>query len=45
MLDTPSQELKQQFFPDVPLRDDLAGNQGFYNSRKAERLLNWKHDQ
>src|SRR5438093_194221 len=45
MLDTPSLELKQQFFPDVPLRDDLAGNQGFYNSRKAERLLNWKHDQ
>ena len=44
MLDVPSLELKQQFFPEVPLRASLAGNQGFYDCRKAERLLNWKHE-
>jgi UDP-glucose 4-epimerase len=27
--DTPSLELKQKFLPDVPLRGDLRGNQGF----------------
>ncbi len=43
--DTPSLELKQKFFPDVPLRGDLNDYQSFFNSSKAERLLGWKHDQ
>ncbi len=45
VMDTPSLELKQQFFPDVPLRGDLSANQGFFNCSKAERLLGWKHDE
>jgi len=41
----PSLELKQKFFPDVPVRGDLSGQKSFFNSSKAERLLGWKHDQ
>jgi len=43
--DIPSLELKEKFFPDVPVRGDLSGNKSFFNSSKAERLLGWKHDQ
>lgn len=42
--DVPSLELKQKFFPDVPVRDDLSGYKSFFNSSKTERLLGWKHD-
>lgn len=42
--DIPSLELKQKFFPDVPLRGDLSGHRGFFDCSKAERLLGWKHD-
>ena len=41
--DTPSLELKQKFFPDVPVRGDLSGHRSFFDSSKAERLLGWKH--
>jgi nucleoside-diphosphate-sugar epimerase len=44
-VDVPSLDLKQRFFPDVPVRGDLSGNRSFYNSEKAERLLGWKHDE
>ena len=44
ILDTPSLELRQQFFPDVPVRGDLSGNKSFFDSSKAERMLGWKHD-
>lgn len=40
----PSPILKEQFYPDVPLRGSLSGHQGFFNCAKAERLLGWKHD-
>jgi len=43
--DIPSLELKQKFFPDVPVRGDLSDHKSFFDSRKAERLLGWKHDQ
>jgi nucleoside-diphosphate-sugar epimerase len=43
--DTPSLELKQKYFPDVPVRGDLSGHKSFFSSGKAERLLGWKHDQ
>ena len=43
--DIPSLELKQKYFPDVPVHGDLSGNKSFFNSSKAERLLGWKHDQ
>jgi UDP-glucose 4-epimerase len=45
MSETPSLELKQQFFPNVPVRGDLSGNRGFFDCAKAERLLGWKHDE
>lgn len=44
MMDTPSLDLKQEFFPDVPVRGDLSGNRGFFSCAKAERLLGWKHN-
>jgi UDP-glucose 4-epimerase len=43
MMETPSIELKRQFFPDVPVRGDLSDHRGFYNCAKAEHLLGWKH--
>ncbi len=42
--DRPSLELKQHFFPEVPVRSDLSGHKSFYNSSKAEQMLGWKHD-
>jgi UDP-glucose 4-epimerase len=45
MVDTPSLELAQQFFPEVPIRGDMSGRNSFFNSAKAERLLGWKHDE
>jgi nucleoside-diphosphate-sugar epimerase len=42
--DTPSLELQQKHFPDVPVRGDLSGYKSFFDSSKAERLLGWKHN-
>ena len=42
--DSPSLELAQEYFPDVPVRGDLSGYTSFFNSSKAERLLGWKHN-
>jgi hypothetical protein len=44
-METPSLDLKRQYFPDVPVRGDLSGNQGFFNCEKAARLLGWQHDE
>jgi nucleoside-diphosphate-sugar epimerase len=44
VVDEPSLDLKKRFFADVPVRGDLPGNRGFYDCRKAERLLGWTHD-
>lgn len=43
MMDLPSTELAERFFPDVPIRGDLSGTKGFFDCSKAERLLGWKH--
>ncbi len=43
LTDTPSLELQQKYFPDVPVRGDLRGHASFFDSGKAERLLGWKH--
>lgn len=43
-VETPSLELKQTFYPDIPLHGELRDNQGFFDCSKAERLLGWKHD-
>jgi UDP-glucose 4-epimerase len=45
MTEIPSLELKQKYFPDVPVRGDLSGYKSFFDCSKAERLLGWKHDQ
>jgi UDP-glucose 4-epimerase len=42
---TPSLELARQYFPRAEIRGDLSGHNGFFDCRKAERLLNWKHDE
>ncbi len=44
MLETPSLDLARQYFPNVPVRGDLSGNQAFYDCTKAVRLLGWDHD-
>ncbi len=39
-----SRELAARHFPSVPITGALAGNAGFFNCAKAERLLGWRHD-
>jgi len=29
----------------VPVRGDLSSHRSFFDCRKAERLLGWRHDQ
>ncbi len=41
----PSLELREKHYPDVPVRGDLNGHHSFFDCRKAERMLGWKHDQ
>jgi nucleoside-diphosphate-sugar epimerase len=45
MVDTPSLDLRDRHYPDVPVRGDLAGNRGFFDCRKAEDMLGWSHDE
>jgi UDP-glucose 4-epimerase len=45
MMETQSIELARRFFPEVPLRSAIDGNQGFFDCTKAERILGWKHDE
>ncbi|GAA3766465.1 NAD(P)-dependent oxidoreductase [Plantactinospora mayteni] len=42
---TPSEELRREYYPDVPVRGELRGNQGFFDCTKAERVLGWCHDE
>lgn len=35
----PTQELRQQYYPDVEVRGDLSGHRGFFNCDKSARLL------
>jgi nucleoside-diphosphate-sugar epimerase len=44
VIDAPSLELWQEFYPHVPVCGDLSGNRGFFNCEKAERLLGWRHE-
>ena len=44
MMDTPSLELKQRYFPNVAVRGNLDGRSGFFDCSRAERLLGWRHD-
>lgn len=42
---TPSLELRDAFYPQVPVRGDLSGTTAFYSCAKAARLLGWQHDE
>jgi nucleoside-diphosphate-sugar epimerase len=42
-IDVPSLELATKFFPNVPVRGNLAGYRSFFSSEKAERRLGWRH--
>ena len=44
MMNKPSLELKDQYYPEVTVRGDLGENKGFFDCQKAERLLGWQHD-
>ncbi|MDZ4717167.1 MAG: NAD(P)-dependent oxidoreductase [Roseiflexaceae bacterium] len=45
MMTIPSFELAQRFFPNLPIQGDLSGTTGFFDCRKAEQLLGWKHNE
>ena len=42
-VDVPSLELASRHFPGIPIKGDLSGHNSFFSSKKAERLLGWKH--
>jgi UDP-glucose 4-epimerase len=39
----PSSQLAEQYYPNTPIRRELAGHAGFFDCRKAERILGWVH--
>lgn len=45
VMDTDSGDLARRHWPEVPLRQTLTGNSGFYDCTKARRLLGWTHDE
>jgi UDP-glucose 4-epimerase len=44
MVDTPSLDLAARHYPKVPVRGDLSGNRGFFDTGKAGEILGWDHD-
>lgn len=44
MADQPSEELASHHYPNVPRRSSLAGNSGFFDTRKAADILGWTHE-
>jgi nucleoside-diphosphate-sugar epimerase len=40
----PSLELARRYFPNTPIRGELAGQAGFFNCARAERVLGWRHE-
>ncbi len=39
-----SEQLRRRYHPDVDVRTELSGQQGFYDCGKAARVLGWSHD-
>ena len=39
-----SLELARQYYPNTPIRGDLADHTSFFDCAKAERLLGWRHE-
>lgn len=44
MVDTPSMELRDRHYPEVPVTGDLSGHRGFFDCSKAQNMLGWSHD-
>lgn len=44
MTDTPSGELRDRYYPTVPIRGDLSGHRGFFDVSRARRVLGWTHE-
>jgi nucleoside-diphosphate-sugar epimerase len=43
-VDTPSLELRAEYYPDVAVTGDLGDTRSFFDCGKAYRMLGWKHD-
>ncbi len=41
-MDTPTCELLAEYYPGIPVREDMPGTRAPYDCRKAVRLLNWE---
>ncbi|MBL8045062.1 MAG: NAD(P)-dependent oxidoreductase [Anaerolineales bacterium] len=41
----PSRQLAEQYYPNTPIRSEFAGHAGFFDCRKAERILGWVHQE
>lgn len=41
--DIPSADLLKKYYPDVPIKGDLSGNQGLWSTEKTQRILGWEH--
>jgi nucleoside-diphosphate-sugar epimerase len=44
LVDVPTAELCERYYPDVPIRETLTSRAGLFSTAKAERLLGWTHD-
>ena len=44
MMDVPSLDLREEYYPEIPVRGDLSGTRGFFDCRKAGEVLGWQHD-
>ncbi|KAJ0418915.1 hypothetical protein BJY00DRAFT_287236 [Aspergillus carlsbadensis] len=40
-----SRDLARKYYPNAEIRRDMSGNQGFWTTDKAEKLLGWKHEE
>jgi len=41
--DTSSEDLRRRWYPEVPVRGELAGQQGFFDCTRAASLLDWPY--
>lgn len=41
---SPTAELVEEWWPNVPRRKEFEGQQGLFDCSKAERVLGWTHD-
>lgn len=44
-MNVPSKALAEKYYPDVPLKTEMAGTTSFFDSSKAGRILGWYHEE